>query len=132
MSSPEPIGALVSNPYRFVQHLPFLGNLLNDYSFPAVGLGLVERLLSKHASSDIAIFATARDPAKADALVTLQKKHSNKLFVVPYDAGDRQSAEVVAKQVEKRFGWADVVIGNAGKFQFWFRVYVRRAIGIDI
>jgi hypothetical protein len=111
MSSPEPIGALVSNTSPF---LPLLGDLLSYYSFPVIGLGLVEGLLSKHASSDIAIFATARDPAKANALAALQKKHPNKLFIVPYDAGDRQTAKAVAKQIEERFGWVDVVVGNAG------------------
>jgi NAD(P)-dependent dehydrogenase (short-subunit alcohol dehydrogenase family) len=111
MSSPEPIVALVSNTCPIVPHL---GDLLSYCSFPVIGLGLVERLLSKHASSDIAIFATARDPAKANALVALQKKHPSKLFIVPYDAEDRQSAKAVAKQVEERFGWVDVVVGNAG------------------
>ena len=80
------------------------------------GLGLIQALLSKYSTEDVAIFATARDPSKADALNSLQSKHPDKVFVLPYDAEDRQSAKKAAKEVEQKFGWVDVVIGNAGEF----------------
>jgi NAD(P)-dependent dehydrogenase (short-subunit alcohol dehydrogenase family) len=83
---------------------------------PAVGLGLVEVLLSKHATSDIAIFATARNPAKADALIALQKKYPKELFLVAYNAEDKESANKAAKEVENKFGWVDIVVANAGEF----------------
>jgi NAD(P)-dependent dehydrogenase (short-subunit alcohol dehydrogenase family) len=93
---------------------------INDLfcSSPAVGLGLVEVLLSKHAS-DIAIFATARNPVKADALVALQKKYPHKLFLVAYDAEDKESAKKAAKEVESKFGWVDIVVANAGECVLW-------------
>jgi NAD(P)-dependent dehydrogenase (short-subunit alcohol dehydrogenase family) len=81
-----------------------------------VGLGLVDRLLSKHVSSDIVIFALTRNPEKADALVVLQKKYANNLFVVSYDGEDIESVQKAAKEVESRFGWVDVVVGSAGEF----------------
>jgi NAD(P)-dependent dehydrogenase (short-subunit alcohol dehydrogenase family) len=86
---------------------------------PVVGLGLIEVLLSKHATSDIAIFATARNPAKADALIALQNKHPKSLFVVAYNVEDREGAKTVAKEVESRFGWVDIVVANAGELGFW-------------
>jgi short-subunit dehydrogenase len=85
------------------------------WSSPLPGLGLIQALLSKYSTEDVAIFVTARDPSKADALNLLQRKHPNKVFVLSYDAEVRQSAKKVAKEVEQRFGWVDVVIGNAGK-----------------
>jgi NADP-dependent 3-hydroxy acid dehydrogenase YdfG len=88
-------------------------------SSPVVGLGLVEVLLSKHTSSDIAIFATARNPVKADALIALQKKHPQKLFLVAYDAEDKESAKKPAKEVESKFGWVDIVVANAGECVMW-------------
>jgi NAD(P)-dependent dehydrogenase (short-subunit alcohol dehydrogenase family) len=93
---------------------PFLSVLLTDDNFP-IGLSLVEVLLSKHASSDVAIFAAVRDPAKVDALIELQKKYPKKLFLVTYDAEDKESAKKAAKEVESRFGWVDIVIANAGE-----------------
>ena len=83
---------------------------------PLPGLGLIQALLSKYSTEDVAIFATARDPSKADALNSLQRKHPDKVFVLPYDAEDRQSAKKAAREVEQKFGWVDVVIGNAGEF----------------
>ena len=76
----------------------------------------MDRLLSKYASSDIAIFALTRNPAKADALVVLQEKYANKLFVVSYDGEDPESVQKAAEEVESRFGWVDVVVGSAGEF----------------
>jgi NAD(P)-dependent dehydrogenase (short-subunit alcohol dehydrogenase family) len=92
---------------------PFPSVLHTNDNFP-IGLGLVEVLLSKHSSSDVAIFAAARDLAKADALTELQKKYP-KLFLVAYDAEDKESAKKAAKEVESRFGWVDIVIANAGE-----------------
>jgi NADP-dependent 3-hydroxy acid dehydrogenase YdfG len=83
---------------------------------PLPGLGLIQVLLSKYSTEDVAIFATARDPSKADALNSLQRKHPDKVFVLPYDAEDRQSAKKATREVEQKFGWVDVVIGNAGVF----------------
>jgi NAD(P)-dependent dehydrogenase (short-subunit alcohol dehydrogenase family) len=85
-------------------------------SFVVVGLGLVEVLLSKHATSNIAIFATARNPAKSDALIALQNKYPKELFLVAYNAEDKESANKAAKEVESRFGWVDIVVANAGEF----------------
>jgi NAD(P)-dependent dehydrogenase (short-subunit alcohol dehydrogenase family) len=84
-------------------------------SAPIVGLGLVERLLSQYASSDIAIFGLTRNPAKADALVALQAKYPNKLVVVAYDGVNTESVKRASKEVESRIGWVDVVIGSAGQ-----------------
>jgi NAD(P)-dependent dehydrogenase (short-subunit alcohol dehydrogenase family) len=74
----------------------------------------VDTLLSKYASSNIAIFAGVRDPSKADALKTLQIEYPTKLFIVPYDASDLDSAKAAAKVIEEKYGYVDVVVGNAG------------------
>jgi short-subunit dehydrogenase len=70
--------------------------------------------LSKHASSDIAIFAGVRDPSKVDALKALQIEYPTKLFIVPYDASVVDSANAAAKVIEEKYGYVDVVVGNAG------------------
>ena len=75
-------------------------------------MGLVEAVASKNA--DVAIFAGARNPSKSDALVTLEKKYPGKIFLVTRDAGDEASSQAAAKIVEEKFGYADVIIGNAG------------------
>jgi norsolorinic acid ketoreductase len=77
-----------------------------------VGLGLVEAVASKHA--DVAIFAGARNPSKSDALMALEKKYSGKIFPITHDAGDETSSQAAAKIVQEKFGYVDVIIGNAG------------------
>jgi hypothetical protein len=91
-----------------------LSLLLEPCLLIPVGFGLVDTLLSKHASYDIVIFAGARDPSKADALKTLQTEYPTKLFIVPYDASVLDGATAAAKVIEERYGYVDVVIGNAG------------------
>jgi hypothetical protein len=84
------------------------------------GLGLVEALVLKYAAnatdSEIAIFAGARNPSKSEGLTTLQRKYPNKIFPVTHVAEDEKSTEEVVKIVKDKFGYADVVIGNAGKY----------------
>ena len=61
---------------------------------------------------DIAIFALTRNPAKADALVVLQEKYANKLFVVSYDGEDPESVQKAAKEVESVLSAKSVVAND--------------------
>ena len=71
------------------------------------------------------IFAGARNPSQSEGLTTLQGKYPGKIFPVTHVAEDGKSAEEVAKIVKDKFGYVDVVIGNAGKCMH--STYIQRA-----
>jgi norsolorinic acid ketoreductase len=91
--------------------------LLRGLTYHGIGLGLVEAVASKHA--DVAIFAGARNPSKSDALLALEKKYPGKIFPITHNAGDEASSQAAAKIVQGKFGYVDVVIGNAGTSRWW-------------
>jgi NADP-dependent 3-hydroxy acid dehydrogenase YdfG len=62
----------------------------------------------------VAIFAGARNPSKSDALLALEKKYLDKVFPITHDAGDEASSQAAAKIIQEKFGYVDIIIGNAG------------------
>ena len=75
-----------------------------------IGFGLTERLAKR---PNTLIFATARDPSKADALQQLAKQHSNIRIVRLSVDSDAETAAAV-KQVQAEAGRVDVLLSNAG------------------
>ncbi|GAA5842962.1 hypothetical protein JCM11251_002946 [Rhodosporidiobolus azoricus] len=75
-----------------------------------IGLGLVKALSDR---SDVLIFATAREPKKADALNALAKEKGN-IEVVQLEVTSEESAATAAQVVEDKVGKVDVIIANAG------------------
>jgi NADP-dependent 3-hydroxy acid dehydrogenase YdfG len=62
----------------------------------------------------VAIFAGARSPSKSGDLLALEKKYPGKIFPITHDVSDETSSQAAAKIVQEKFGYVDVVIGNAG------------------
>ena len=75
-----------------------------------IGYGIVEKIANR---PDSLVFATARDPAKADKLQQLAKQHSN-VRVVKLSVDSDAEHAAAAKQVEAEAGRVDVLIANAG------------------
>ena len=75
-----------------------------------IGYGLTERLAAR---PNTLVFATARDPVKADKLQQLAKQHSN-IRIVKLSADSDAEHASAAKQVEAEAGRVDVLIANAG------------------
>jgi NAD(P)-dependent dehydrogenase (short-subunit alcohol dehydrogenase family) len=90
----------------------FSRGTFGELTYHNIGAGLIEAVASKHA--DVAIFAGARNPSKADTLIALQKKYPGKIFPITHDVGDEASNQAAAKLVQEKFGYVDIVIGNAG------------------
>jgi NAD(P)-dependent dehydrogenase (short-subunit alcohol dehydrogenase family) len=77
-----------------------------------IGLALVKELLS--GTKDTHVFAGARSPSNATALKEIETNHPGKLTIVPFVAADEENNKAAAKIVADKFGYVDVVIGNAG------------------
>ncbi|BGP20173.1 hypothetical protein JCM10213_000742 [Rhodosporidiobolus nylandii] len=75
-----------------------------------IGFGLVTALSKR---SDVLIFATARDPSKADALNALARAKGN-VVVVKLESASEEDAKAAYKVVEEKAGKIDVLIANAG------------------
>ena len=75
-----------------------------------IGYGLVETLVAR---PNTLVYATARDPAKADKLQQLAKQHSN-VRIVQLRTDSDADHQAAAKQVEVEAGRVDVLIANAG------------------
>ncbi|BGP20137.1 hypothetical protein JCM10213_000778 [Rhodosporidiobolus nylandii] len=75
-----------------------------------IGFGLVTSLSKR---SDVLIFATARDPSKADALNALAREKGN-IVVVKLESASEEDAKAAYKVVEEKAGKIDVLIANAG------------------
>ena len=76
-----------------------------------LGFGIVEKLSHREGT---VIFATARDPSKADALTKLASGSKAKIHIVKMVAGSQADAAQVAAQVKAATGGLDYVIFNAG------------------
>jgi NAD(P)-dependent dehydrogenase (short-subunit alcohol dehydrogenase family) len=99
--------------------LLYYPSILDLNCLHATGFGLVERLLQ--VQTNIFVFAGVRDLSNNNALIdlhALQKAHPNKLQIIQFVA-DEESNKAAAKVIEGRFGWVDVVIGNAGISYFY-------------
>ncbi|BGP43466.1 hypothetical protein JCM10449v2_007501 [Rhodotorula kratochvilovae] len=74
-----------------------------------LGLGLVTALAQR---SDALVFATARDPSRADALHALAKE-TGRVIVLQLEATSAEDARAAAEVVKEKAGRVDVVIANA-------------------
>lgn len=77
------------------------------------GFGFVTQILAKHHTAFI--YAGARDPDKASALLDLKNKHPDRLAIVKLVSADVEGNAEVAKVIEARHGRVDTVIANAGR-----------------
>ena len=75
-----------------------------------IGYGLTELLAQR---PNTLVYATARDPAKADKLQQLAKQHSN-VRTVQLDVTSDADHAAAAKRAEAEAGRVDVLIANAG------------------
>ena len=75
-----------------------------------IGLAIVEQLAAR---ANALVFATVRDPAKADKLQQLAKQHSN-VRVVKLVVTSEEEHAAAAKLVEAEAGRVDVLLANAG------------------
>ncbi|TFK37008.1 hypothetical protein BDQ12DRAFT_724461 [Crucibulum laeve] len=73
-----------------------------------IGLALVGELVARQL--DVTIFAGVRDVVAAHALRTIAEKHTGKVFIVKFVSGDVASNEAIAKEIQRKFGYVDVVI----------------------
>ena len=72
---------------------------------------MVQKFAAKH--SDAIIYAGARHPSKATALLELAKSNPN-IKPVKVISTDLESNKAVAEQIKKEQGGVDVVVANAG------------------
>ncbi|KAL8292015.1 hypothetical protein RQP46_001481 [Phenoliferia psychrophenolica] len=77
-----------------------------------IGLGLVRESLKRY--SNTTVFTTARDPAKATALVELQEAFPGRLHVLKADMTDEPSLAAAAAELKKSTPSLDTLIINAG------------------
>ncbi|GJN94351.1 hypothetical protein Rhopal_007425-T1 [Rhodotorula paludigena] len=75
-----------------------------------IGLGLVTELVKR---KDALVFATARNPDKADALHALAKEHDN-LEIVKLETTSEAESQAAAALVKEKAGRVDYLIANAG------------------
>ncbi|GAA6003673.1 uncharacterized protein JCM10292_000680 [Rhodotorula paludigena] len=75
------------------------------------GIGLsISTILARREST--LVFATAREPAKADALNALAKE-TGRVEVVKYESANEEDTKSLAQVIEEKAGKVDVVIANA-------------------
>jgi NAD(P)-dependent dehydrogenase (short-subunit alcohol dehydrogenase family) len=77
-----------------------------------IGLALVKELLS--GTKDTHVFAGVRSPSNATELKKIETSHPGKLTIVHFVAADEENNKAAAKVLADKFGYVDVVIGNAG------------------
>ena len=75
-----------------------------------IGFGLVSALAAR---PNTLVYATARDPSKADQLQQLAKQHDN-LHVVKLEVQSDDDHAAAVRQIEAEAGRVDVVVANAG------------------
>ncbi|KAJ3501770.1 hypothetical protein NLJ89_g9192 [Agrocybe chaxingu] len=76
-----------------------------------IGLGLVNEIVTRH--EDAVVYAGVRDPAKATALQETSTKFPGKVEIVKLISADEQTHKDVAKMIQEKHGYVDVVIANA-------------------
>ncbi|KAL8290359.1 hypothetical protein RQP46_002617 [Phenoliferia psychrophenolica] len=77
-----------------------------------IGLGLTEEALKRDSTTKV--YATARDPAKADGLTKLATAYPNRLVVLRLDMLSEASVEAAATELKKHTSTLETVIINAG------------------
>lgn len=86
------------------------------------GLGLAfTQLLAER--PDVKIFATARNPAKADALNALATEKGN-ITVLTWRADVWEDAKAVKTAIQEQAGRLDVLIANAGMSLLLYRLTI--------
>ncbi|CAA7260849.1 unnamed protein product [Cyclocybe aegerita] len=80
-----------------------------------IGLGLVNELVTRH--KDVFVYAGVRDPTKATALQETSTKFPGKVEIVKLVSADEQTNKDVAKTIQEKHGYVDVVIANAAVSQ---------------
>ena len=75
-----------------------------------IGYAVVEKIAAR---PNTLIYATTRDPFKADKLQQLAKHHSN-VRIVKLSVTSDEDHQAAAKQVEAEAGRVDVLLANAG------------------
>ena len=76
-----------------------------------IGLELVRHFLL---DDDTRIFATCRNPDRAEQLQDLSKQSGARLRVLQLDINDASSIEAAAKSVAAQIDGLDVLVNNAG------------------
>jgi len=76
-----------------------------------VGYALAGAVASKH--SDVIVLATARNPSDAKDLKQLSERHPGKIEILQYVVDDLEQNRSLAKTIQEKYGYLDVVIANA-------------------
>jgi NAD(P)-dependent dehydrogenase (short-subunit alcohol dehydrogenase family) len=76
-----------------------------------IGFGLVRQYLQQ---SGTFIFATCRDPDRADSLRNLAASYPDRIQIAELDVTDDSTIEQAARLVQRRTDCLDVLINNAG------------------
>ena len=76
-----------------------------------IGFGLVRQYLQQPGTF---IFATCRDPDRADSLRNLAASYPDRIQIVELDVTDASTTEQAARLVRRRTNFLDVLINNAG------------------
>ncbi|MBD3190830.1 MAG: SDR family NAD(P)-dependent oxidoreductase [Candidatus Heimdallarchaeota archaeon] len=76
------------------------------------GLGL--EFVKQYLERGEEVIAACRNPEKAKELHQLQKKHGDKLMIIPLELTDQKSINNAYKLVKERFNALDLLINNAG------------------
>lgn len=75
-----------------------------------IGLGIVQQYLQR---GNVHIFATCREPAKADELNHLSAAHPNNLTIVQLELANSSSIEASKNAVSEKVDGLDILINNA-------------------
>lgn len=83
------------------------------------GLGLVKALAARH---DTVVYAGARNPSGAHDLQVLASDYPDKVHILKIVSADEDGNKAAVSEIKAKSGRLDVVVANAGMFQF-FREY---------
>jgi NAD(P)-dependent dehydrogenase (short-subunit alcohol dehydrogenase family) len=87
-------------------------NILIIGASRGIGLGFVEQLLARSPSA--VLFATARNPSKAEELQKLAVSNNSRLHVLAADVTSPASIKALAVEIKKQTNSLDQVIYNSG------------------
>ncbi|KAF9035377.1 NAD(P)-binding protein [Hymenopellis radicata] len=77
-----------------------------------IGLALVNEIASKNVNKDVAVIAAVRD-ISSQAIAHLSAKYPGKIHAMKFIAGDVESNQALAKDIETKFGHVDTVVSCA-------------------
>ncbi|KAF9035352.1 NAD(P)-binding protein [Hymenopellis radicata] len=97
-----------------------------------IGLALVNEIASKNVNKDVAVIAAVRD-ISSQAIAHLSAKYPGKIHAMEFIAGDVESNQALAKDIETKFGHVDTVVSCAGNPPEEFRTHFEvNTIGIVV